>query len=152
MTHFLPRLSIFGFLAGLLFLEASLTPSLIPRGALLQGILGGVVAAIGYLLWRIVELIWQAADMPIVKGRLLWVLQLAAGVALLALLVFALRHNLLWQNDLRERMGMEPATGSHIAMILLIAAIVFATIHNNIYDQRMFSFTNFQELYGWQEA
>ncbi len=128
MTHFLPRLSIFGFLAGLLFLEASLTPSLIPRGALLQGILGGVVAAIGYLLWRIVELIWQAADMPIVKGRLLQVLQMAAGVALLALLVFALRHNLLWQNDLRERMGMEPATGSHIAMILLIAAIVFAVL------------------------
>ncbi|MDG1118594.1 MAG: alpha/beta-hydrolase N-terminal domain-containing protein, partial [Flavimaricola sp.] len=30
----------------------SLTPSLIPRGALVQGILGGLVAGIGYLCGR----------------------------------------------------------------------------------------------------
>ena len=37
-----------GLLLGALFFAASLTPSLIPRAYLLQGVLGGVCFAVGY--------------------------------------------------------------------------------------------------------
>ena len=49
-------------LLGLLFFAASLTPSLIPRGPVVQGILGGLVTALGYLAGQIVGLLWRAAD------------------------------------------------------------------------------------------
>jgi uncharacterized membrane protein len=115
-------------LLGLLFLAASLTPSLIPRDPILQGILGGLVMALGYLSWRIIELIWLAADMPKPKGRFLRILEITLGLGVLVVLVAALRYALLWQNDLRNRMGLEPATGAHLTEILMIAAIVFALL------------------------
>jgi uncharacterized membrane protein len=55
-------------LLGLLFFAASLTPSLIPRGPAVQGILGGLVTAIGYLIGQIVALLWRAADFRFFRG------------------------------------------------------------------------------------
>ena len=46
--RWLPRYTWSGTLAALLFGCASLTPSLLPRGWLLQGLIAGVTAAIGY--------------------------------------------------------------------------------------------------------
>ena len=43
------RVSVLGLSLGLLFFAASLTPSLIPRPALMQGALGGFLMALGYL-------------------------------------------------------------------------------------------------------
>ena len=48
-TRFL-GLAFLPLLLGLLFFEASLTPSLIPRPWVLQGILAGLVTAIGYAI------------------------------------------------------------------------------------------------------
>jgi uncharacterized membrane protein len=70
MTFLMRQFSWFGLLLGLLFLAASLTPSLIPRGPALQGVLGGVVLALGYLSGRIIEGLWWLADMPVLAGRL----------------------------------------------------------------------------------
>lgn len=128
MSRNASQISVFGILLSLLFLAASLTPSLIPRDSILQGILGGLVMALGYLSWRIIELIWLAADMPKPRGRFLRILEIASGLCVLVLLAAALRYALLWQNDLRNRMGLEPATGAHLTEILLIAAIVFALL------------------------
>ena len=61
--------SVPSLLLALLFLAMSLTPSLIPRGPVVQGVLGGVVMALGYITGRILELIWQAADLPRLTGR-----------------------------------------------------------------------------------
>src|SRR3954469_21853369 len=44
----LPRYTWSGTLGALLFGCASLTPSLLPRGWLTQGVIGGITAAIGY--------------------------------------------------------------------------------------------------------
>ncbi|MEM6460360.1 MAG: alpha/beta-hydrolase family protein [Pseudomonadota bacterium] len=122
------HISVFGFLLGLLLLAASLTPTLIPRGPMLQGVLGGLVMALGYLIWRIVEVIWQAADMPRLKGLMLRIVEAITAIVVVAVLISALRYSLIWQNDLRLRMEMEPATGAHLVMILVLAAIVFALL------------------------
>lgn len=120
--------SLFGLLLGLIFLAASLTPTLIPRGPLLQGVLGGLVMALGYMIWRFIEVIWDVADMPKLTGSLLRAAQIAAAVGAIGTVVWSMRYTLIWQNDLRSRMDMELATGGHIAKILVVAAIVFVLL------------------------
>ncbi|MBW8637384.1 alpha/beta-hydrolase family protein [Hoeflea sp. WL0058] len=128
MQRILSPFSSFGVLLGLLFLAASLTPSLIPRDPVLQGALGGIVMALGYLAWRIVELLWTAADMPVLRGRLLHIVKAIAAVAVLVVLALSLRYALLWQNDIRARMGMEPVDDAHLVQMLLIALVVFLVL------------------------
>lgn len=102
------RFSVFGLLVGFVLVAASLTPSLIPRGPELQGVLGGIVLAVGYLCGRIAESLWRAADMPAPTGRLRRIMLGGAISILLALMMFALLYHGNWQNDLRARMEMEP--------------------------------------------
>ena len=63
-SRIIGNFSVPSLLLGLLFFAASLTPSLIPRGPEVQGILGGLVLALGYLIAQVVALLWRAADMP----------------------------------------------------------------------------------------
>jgi len=113
-------------LLGLVFFAASLTPSLIPRGPEMQGVLGGVVTALGYLAGQIVALLWRAADLPELSGRPARVATWTASAAVVVLFLWALGFSLTWQNDLREKMGMESADGLYLARIVLIAMVVFA--------------------------
>ncbi len=121
--------SIPALLLGVFFFAGSLTPSLIPRGALLQGALGGVVAALGYLIGRILEGLWTLAEMPRLRGRAAaWATGLAGG-AVLGIVVLAAMGSVRWQNDLRQRMGLEPAEGAHWLQVLLVALAVFAVLY-----------------------
>lgn len=114
------------FLLGVLFFAASLTPSLIPRGPTEQGVLGGLVTALGYLIGQILWLLWLALDMPRLTGRVAsaatWVLTAIVSVFFLWVLWFSLG----WQNDLRLKMGMEPASALHLAHIVVVATATFA--------------------------
>lgn len=113
-------------LLGLVFLTASLTPSLIPRGPAVQGILGGLVTALGYLAGQVVALIWYAADMPKLSGRPARVLTWVAAAVIGAVFLWVLGSSLRWQNDLRAKMGMEPADGLNLALMIVLAALTFA--------------------------
>ena len=62
-------LSVLPLLLGLLFFAASLTPSLIPREWLVQGVLGGLVMALGYLIGRIVMGLWWVMELPTFNER-----------------------------------------------------------------------------------
>jgi uncharacterized membrane protein len=111
---------------GLFFFAASLTPSLIPRGPMVQGVLGGIVIALGYLLGKIIDLIWQAADLPRLHGRLALIFNILLAAAVLALAAWTVTSNLKWQNALRIKMDLEPVETQHLATILLSAALTFA--------------------------
>jgi len=113
-------------LLGLLFFAASLTPSLIPRGPVVQGILGGLVTALGYLAGQIVDLLWRAADMPRLAGRPARLLTWIAATVTAAVFLWVLGSSLTWQNDLREKMGMAPADALNLWQILFFAVVVFA--------------------------
>lgn len=112
-------------LLGLLFFAASLTPSLIPRGPMVQGILGGILIAVGYLLGRIIGLIWAAADMPVLHGKAALVLQAFMALAVVGFAGWTITSSLRWQNELREKMGMELVDGLNLVSIVAISTLTF---------------------------
>ncbi|WP_051241600.1 alpha/beta hydrolase [Stappia stellulata] len=120
------EISLAGLVLGLLFFAASLTPSLIPRDAMVQGVLGGLVMALGYLSWWVVRLIWRFADMPEPSGApKRWLLALLA-LGALGLFLWTLFSNLTWQNDLRAKMGMPLADGLDLIPLMLAAILTFS--------------------------
>lgn len=126
LTVLIGRFSLPCLLLGLLFFAASLTPSLIPRGPAVQGVLGGLVTAIGYLIGQIVGLLWRAADLPRLSGRPARILTIAIAIPLAAFFLWVLGSSLTWQNDLRQKMGMEPDEALRLATIVVVATATFA--------------------------
>ncbi len=122
-------LSVPCLMLGLLFFAASLTPSLIPRGPLVQGILGGIVIALGYLLGRIVDLIWRAADLPRLRGKAALTANLVLAAATLLFIFWTATSSLKWQNELRVKMGLEPAEAQHLVTILISATLTFVVAY-----------------------
>ncbi len=120
--------SPFSLFLGLLFLSASFTPSLIPRGPITQGLLGGVVLALGYLSGRIIEALWHAAEMPVLQGRLRRLVLLAAGLSVALSVAVAFRSSFVWQSDLRIQMGVEEDASTQILTSIAIVIVVFALL------------------------
>ena len=129
LSRIIGRLSVPCLLLGLVFFAASLTPSLIPRDPAVQGILGGLVTAIGYLLGQIIALLWQAAEMPRLSGRPAKFLIVVITIPLVAFFLWVFGNSLTWQNDIREKMGMAPADAFHLGTILLVAFAVFVALY-----------------------
>lgn len=118
-------LSSCGFALALLFFAASLTPSLIPRAAHVQGILGGTVMAMGYCIAILLLACWRFLEIPEFTGR-----YRRGGSAVLILLavgtfapfLFNLRTS---QNELRGIMNMAPLSSYHELTVIVITGVVF---------------------------
>jgi uncharacterized membrane protein len=98
----------FGGLAGALVVFClSLTPSLLPRGWVLQGVVSGVTAVIGYgvgsMLSSGIRKVIPREPASRVK-RITWWVLLAATVVLILLFLFL---GAQWQETTRQLMGME---------------------------------------------
>ena len=128
VRRLLPRPSLFALILGVLFVAASFTPSLVPRAPLMQGVLAGVVMALGYMLGRVIQVIWNIAAMPVARGDARDVILGLLGVGVLGLAGWSLLYSLTWQNDLRARMGLEPASEGHLIQVVVIALIVFGLL------------------------
>ena len=116
-----------GCWGGLIFGCLSLTPSLLPRGGLTQGIVFGITAAIGYGLGVIAAWIWRAfADRdPRRPRRRSWLVFFIAGGVLYAV-SFGLGQ--YWQYEIRKLMAV---TDYNIALVVaspFVAALVFALL------------------------
>lgn len=120
--------SAFGLFAGLLFFAASLTPSMIPRAAEMQGALGGAMLALGYLIAVACVGVWRWLEIPELRGgarAAAIVLSLMAGAGALTA---ALMFNLDYQNDLRGLMTMPPVEETHGATVVAIALALFLAL------------------------
>lgn len=115
-------------LLALLFFAASLTPSLIPREWMVQGVLGGVVMALGYLIGRILVLLWWLMELPKLNSRVRSIVYLACGVPVMIVLLLCLYHTQSWQNGIRERFGMELLDSAHSVRMVLTAGSVFVVL------------------------
>ncbi|MFK0683341.1 alpha/beta-hydrolase family protein [Ochrobactrum sp. BD67] len=123
--HFRCSLSGVGIAVGTLFFAASLTPSLIPRTYVMQGILGGVAFGAGYgigVLWR---WLWHYLELPEPKDRLRSQANLAVGIICFAAAVVALYFAAGWQNSVRTVMDMEPVPSAYPMSVSALTIVTF---------------------------
>ena len=113
-----------GCWGAVIFAALSFTPSLLPRGGLIQGIICGITAAIGYGLAVWAAAIWRAFPdrEPRRPRRWAWRTFIISAVVLFAV-AFALGQ--YWQYEIRKLMGV---TGYNIPLAVaspFIAVVVF---------------------------
>jgi uncharacterized membrane protein len=124
--RWLPRYTWSGTLAAVLFGCSALTPSLLPRGWLLQGIVAGITAAIGYgvgvtIAWFVAELT-EGRLSPGARRRAWQVLAVAGTLLCLVMLWFGAQ----WQREINELMGLTPPEGYSSVGVVVVAVLVFA--------------------------
>ena len=100
------RYTFTGTAVGLLFLLLSMTPSLLPRGPLFQGLVSGAAGAIGYGLG--VFAVWlvrfmQSRETSPAPPRWAWLLLSVAGAIALTIGILYFHS---WQNQVRDLMGV----------------------------------------------
>ena len=117
-----------GLLLGTLFFAASLTPTLLPRSFLTQGVLSGCSLAARYGIGVFGRWLWAYMELPQPKDRLLRVATLAAATGCALVAVISLRKAARWQNSIRELMQLEPVDTAHPFEVVLIALAVLAIL------------------------
>lgn len=117
-----------GLIVGTFFFAMSLSPSLLPRQELVQGVISGLSLAAGYGIGVTVLMVWTYFHLPVPRSRIQWFLQLCAGsICALFALVFLWRAS-IWQNRQRDLMGMDDITGTQVISIALVAFLVFLAV------------------------
>ncbi|WP_061960551.1 alpha/beta hydrolase [Demequina flava] len=111
-----------GLVTGLYFFSLSLTPSLLPRTGITQGINSGVTFMVGYALGVAAFAIARFLTVPTARGKVRFVL---LGLALIIIGVqtaFAVWAYVGWQNATRLSFGMEPLS-PWVWPVILIAGV-----------------------------
>ncbi|MFQ6396137.1 alpha/beta hydrolase [Nocardia sp. KC 131] len=114
-----------GLLIALVLTWLSLTPSLLPRGPLFQGVVTGAAAAMGYglgvLAAAIARWVVRRHAEPRARSWHWWALAVVAVAGTIAVL----RWFANWQDQLRNLMGVAGLSLSAYPLMFLIAAVVF---------------------------
>jgi uncharacterized membrane protein len=121
-------LDVGGLLLGAVFLAFSLTPSLLPRPPMLQGVLSGLSFAAGYGLGVACLALWRYLQLPPPAARTARAVT-ALGYVLCGLLLAAsLWQARDWQTSIYGLMGVDAPPGSHPILLLAIAAPTFVIV------------------------
>lgn len=122
------NLSGIGLALGTFLFAASLTPTLVPRTAMTQGVLGGVCFAVGYGLGTAWRWLWAYLELPKPNERVRRIANAGiGGICLLVVGVF-LANAADWQNSIRAVMAMEPIASAHPLRVSLIAFATFVLL------------------------
>ncbi len=124
---FFGRLSLSGLVLAIAFFCASLTPSLMPRDALVQGALSGVSAAVGYLLGVSLSSLWSVLQLrrPNLPRRKALTAITVIGVPAVAI---ALWRADVWQNSTRALWQMEPLATVHPFEVIVVSVALCMTL------------------------
>jgi uncharacterized membrane protein len=126
--RWLPRYTWSGTLGALLFGCSSLTPSLLPRGWVLQGLIAGITAAIGYgvgvtVAWFVAEL--TESRMSAAFRRRAWQVLAAAGALLVVVMLWL---GVGWQREIHELMGLDAPEAYSAVGVVVVAVLVFVLL------------------------
>jgi uncharacterized membrane protein len=124
MRAWLPS-SIVGVLVGTLFFAFSLSPSLLPRPPLIQGVVAGISFTLGYGLGVALVTLWSFLHLTVPGARTSRGLTLAVGGLCFLVVIAFLWQSSTWQNNLRETMGMPADASLRPAVIGPVAALLF---------------------------
>ncbi len=120
-------LSSIGLLLGTLLFAFSLTPSLVPRPLVFQGIIAGLSLATGYAIGSGLSALWAYLGLPGLTGRARRLACWAAGGASALIAAAFMWQAPGWQDAVRAQMGMASAGGVHPIGVAAIAAAIFTT-------------------------
>ncbi|WP_448639218.1 alpha/beta hydrolase [Geodermatophilus sp. URMC 63] len=121
------RYTLPGLVGALVLLCASLTPSLLPRTGLTQGLVSGISAAFGYGVGVVAAAAWRAVvdrDARPARRRSWLVL---GGVTLVAF-VAATAYGRYWQARIRELMDAPADSAFSVVVVPLVAGAVFVVL------------------------
>jgi uncharacterized membrane protein len=125
MHTFLKRgwesLSLVGLLLGTLFFAASLTPSLLPRTILTQGVLAGASFSVGYGIGVLIAWLWSYLQLPPLAGAVARLLKMGASVLCLGVALLFLWKMKGWQNSIRSLMELPPLEQGEPVLVALVA-------------------------------
>ncbi|WP_374969974.1 alpha/beta hydrolase [Terrabacter sp. BE26] len=111
-----------GLTVAVWFFALSLLPSLLPRAAVVQGVVSGVTVMIGYGLGAGAQAVWHYLGIPSVPGRAhRFLVTLLVGLGLWAA-VFTGWRQVGWQNEIRTLYGMQPASPTVWPVIIIVTA------------------------------
>jgi uncharacterized membrane protein len=123
-----PRLQLSGVAAAIVAGTSSFTPSLLPRGWLLQGAVTGISTAAGYLAglvlaWLVLSFVgWAPSDRA---RRLGWWAVAAVGTPAVGLALWA---GSSWQREVHLLMGQQPPESSSWLPIVGVSLAVFVVL------------------------
>ncbi|AKR56239.1 membrane protein [Youhaiella tibetensis] len=131
IKRFRATLSTPGLLIGTLLFALSLTPSLLPRDFVLQGILSGASFAIGYGIGALGGWLWEYMELKLPPGRVSLIIKLSAAVLCIVVALISLYLNTGWQNSVRKVMDMPPVESAHpinVALVAIVPAVLLIAI------------------------
>ena len=121
------RYSLPGLAGALVFVCLSLSPSLLPRTGVIQGLVCGITAAIGYGVGVVAAWVWRAFANRVPRRTTHRSWRVFAVVSCVCL-VAAMTFGRYWQGQIRMRMGVAPDGLSSLLVTPLLAALVFVAL------------------------
>ena len=123
------RYSFAGLSMALVMLWMSVTPSLLPRDALFQGLISAVSAATGYLLgvfvsWLIRFMLSRNRPWPTPR-RHHWIVLVCVALVGTTVMLYWFSH---WQDEIRDLMGMSHMSWHAYPVIAIVAHVVFVLL------------------------
>lgn len=121
-------LSRVGLIVGALFLAFSLTPSLVPRPLVFQGLVSGLSLTLGYVLGVAGRWLWRYLELPVPGERRSRVLVAGAAVVCAGVLAAFAWQASAWQNSVRELMHLPPTSGASPFSLAAVTALTFVVL------------------------
>ncbi|MCC5907159.1 MAG: alpha/beta-hydrolase family protein [Balneolaceae bacterium] len=117
-----------GLLVGTLFFALSMSPTLLPRSEIVQGVISGLALVSGYGVGVLWVWLWSYFELPKPRSKNQAIMQIIAGVIFLLIAVIFLWKASGWQNSVRVLMGLEENATVNPFLIGTIAVAVFLTV------------------------
>ncbi len=128
IRRFRASLSTPGLLTGTLFFAASLSPSLLPRPYVMQGILSGFSLAAGYGIGVGGRWLWSYVELPLPGRRVQRIALRVATVVCVATALIFLWQASEWQDSIRTLMELEPVETTRPVQVGALGFLVFTIL------------------------
>ncbi|NNU82227.1 hypothetical protein HMH01_17460 [Halovulum dunhuangense] len=128
VARFLAPLQGGGVVLGAILFSLSLTPSLVPREPMVQGLLGGLVFSVGYATWfGLVTLFRWLGVRPLPADARRIVMRVCLGLTGLGTAI-CLWRSADWQDSVRAAWGLPPTDTGAPLIVLALAAAIFVVL------------------------